>query len=172
MEHPTEPMSKMTVLELTRLVSAQDDRWAQILTYAQSTRNPAAPAGIAFFKKTWRPAMTTYFENVAAQYDSAAKAPARIVNWWLDALSNAIYPAARKVGLSDNSFVFPDITIDKPGQPAEPPMVATRGQIDRIGIEPDGGPDIGTRIAYAGVGIIFVGMAAYASGAHQLYRSH
>lgn len=32
------------------------------------------------------------------------------------------------------------------------------------------GPDIGTRIAYAGVGIIFLGMAAYAWNVRQLAR--
>lgn len=168
MAQPTtsEPLSKMTVLELTRLVSAQDDRWARILTYAQSTRNPAAPAGIAFFKKTWRPAMTVYFESVVSRYDSAARAPSRVVTWWLDALSNTIYPAARKIGLSDDSFVLPDITIDRPEKPAEPPMVATRGY---VGAEAPA-PEIGTRIAFAGVGIIFVGMAAYAASARKLSR--
>ena len=121
---PREPLSKMTILELTQLVGKQDDRWGNILTYAQSTHNPAAPAGIAFFKKTWRPAMTSYYENVAGRYASDAKAPVRIVRWWLDAMSDVIYPAARKVGLSDQSFLFPDITIEK-GRPASPaPHVA------------------------------------------------
>jgi hypothetical protein len=117
----------MTVLELTRLITAQDDRWADLLTYAQSTKNPAAPAGIAFFKNTWRRVLTSYFENVVARYDHAGKAPARIVNWVLDTMSNVIYPAARKIGFPDTTFVIPDITIDRP-EPASPPMVATRGQ--------------------------------------------
>lgn len=128
-----QPLSKMTVLELTRLVLAQDDRWTKILTYNQSTRNPAAPAGMAFFKKTWRPALTTYFEGVASRYDSAAKAPVSIVTWWLDAMSTVIYPAARKVGFADNTFLFPDITIEQ-GHPAPPPTVAT------LGAEPQRGP--------------------------------
>lgn len=135
----SEPLSKMKVIELTRLVSDQDDRWGRILTYAQSTKNPAAPAGIAFFKRTWRPAMSSYYENVAARYDSAAKAPERLVRWWLDALSEVVYPAARRVGLTDSSFVLPDIQIEQqqpappthPVRPASPPMVATRGQYDR-----------------------------------------
>jgi hypothetical protein len=118
---PREPMSKMTILELTRLITAQDSRWADILTYAQSTKHPLAQQGIAFFKRTWRPVMTEYFENVAARYDSAAKAPMRIVRAVLDKMSDVIYPAARKIGFSDHSFLFPDITIEK-GQPA--PQVA------------------------------------------------
>lgn len=135
-----EPLSKMKVIELTRLVNDQDDRWGRILTIAQSTKNPAAPAGVAFFKRTWRPAMTSYYENVAGRYDSAARAPERIVRWWLDAMSEVLYPAARRIGLPDSSFVFPDIQIDPPGRPAQPPpaarptsppMVATRGQYDR-----------------------------------------
>jgi len=133
MAQPSKPLSKMTILELTRLVLAQDDRWAKMLTYNQSTKNPAAPSGIAFFKKTWRPALTTYFEGVAARYDSAAKAPAAIITWWLDAMSTVIYPAARKVGFSDNTFLFPDITLEQSGQPATPPTVAT------LGAEPERG---------------------------------
>jgi len=110
-----EPLSKMTVLELTRLMSAQDDRWTQILTYAQSTRHPLAQQGIAFFKNTWRPVMGNYFESVAAQYDSAAKAPLGVVRVVLDKMSDVVYPAARQAGFSDASFLFPDITIEKQG---------------------------------------------------------
>jgi hypothetical protein len=174
MAQPTsEPLSKMTVLELTRLVSAQDDRWARILTYAQSTRNPAAPAGIAFFKKTWRPAMTVYFESVVSQYDSAARAPERIVKWWLDAMSDTIYPAARKVGLPDSSFVFPDIVIEQSGHPATPagpPMVATRGTVGAEAPPADRGDDVGQKVALGGVGIIFLGMGIYALNARQLAK--
>jgi len=111
MAQPTEPMSKMTVLELTRLISAQDSRWGDILTYAQSTKNPAAPAGIAFFKKTWRPVLTIYFESVVARYDSAAKAPAGVVRWVLNTMSEHVFPAARRAGLFEWSFMIPDITI-------------------------------------------------------------
>lgn len=167
MATPPEPLSTMTILELTRLVSAQDDRWGRILTYAQSTRNPAAPAGIAFFKKTWRQAMTIYFENVAARYDSAAKAPARIVNWWLGAMSDVVYPAARKVGLPDSSFMFPDITIE-PSRPPSPPTVAT------LGAEaPDRGESagVGTKIAFAALALGGIGLAIYAHDVHKLERS-
>jgi hypothetical protein len=110
-----EPLTKMTVLELTRLISAQDDRWARILTYAQSTKHPLAPQGIAFFKRTWRPAMGEYYETVAARYDAAAKAPAIVVKYVLDKMADVVYPAARRVGLSDASFLIPDITIEKGG---------------------------------------------------------
>ena len=108
-------LSKMTVLELTRLVSAQDDRWAQMLTYAQSTRHPLAQQGIAFFKRTWRPVMGDYFQSVVARYDSAAKAPLGVVRTVLDKMAEVVYPAARRVGLSDASFLIPDITIEKAG---------------------------------------------------------
>ncbi|HSX23362.1 MAG TPA: hypothetical protein VLE97_11365 [Gaiellaceae bacterium] len=169
MAAPTEPLSNMTILELTRLLSAQDDRWGDILTYAQSTHHPLAPAGIAFFKRTWRPFMGGYFEHVAARYDSAGKAPSRVVNWVLDTMSNYVFPAARKAGFSDNSFVIPDITIDKPA-PAEPPMVATRGQ--HIGAEaPDRENDVGQKIALGGVGIIFLGMGIYAYNVRRLAKT-
>lgn len=109
----TEPLSAMTILELTRLWSAQDDRWADILTYAQNTRHPLAQRGSAFFKQTWRPAMGDYYQDVAARYDSAAKAPLRVVREVLDKMADVIYPTARAVGFSDRSFVFPDITIER-----------------------------------------------------------
>jgi hypothetical protein len=108
-------LSKMTILELTRLMSAQDDRWAKILTYAQSTRHPLAQQGLAFFKRTWRPMMGDYFERVAARYDSAAKAPFSVVRAVLDKMSDVVYPAARQAGFSDPSFLIPDITIEKRG---------------------------------------------------------
>ena len=102
----------MTVLELTRLMSAQDDRWAAILRYAQST--PLAQQGIAFFKRTWRPVLD-YFENVVGRYDSEAKAPQRVVRVVLDKMSDVVYPAARQAGFLDQSFLIPDITIEKRG---------------------------------------------------------
>jgi hypothetical protein len=110
-----EPLSKMTVLELTRLFSAQDDRWARILTYAQSTRHPRAREGVAFFKNTWRRVMGDYFQDVAARYDSRAKAPNSVVRVVLDKMADVVYPAARQVGLPEESFLFPDITIEKRG---------------------------------------------------------
>ena len=115
---PSESLSKMTILELTQLWSKQDDRWARILTYAQSTRHPGAAAGIAFFKNTWRRAMGDYYERVAARYAAAAKVPMSVIRDVLDQVAEVIYPAARAVGLSDSSFVFPDITIEKSGSPA------------------------------------------------------
>lgn len=114
-EAMTRPLTKMTILELTRLVSAQDDRWADILTYAQSTRHPLAQQGIDFFTRTWRPLFGDYFENVVARYDPRARAPHGIVVALLDKMSEVVYPAARRVGLTDRSFVFPDITIEQSG---------------------------------------------------------
>jgi hypothetical protein len=110
-----EPLSAMTVIELTRLFSAQDDRWASILTYAQSTKHPLAQQGLAFFKRTWRPVLGDYFENVVSRYDSAAKAPQRVVRAVLDKMSDVVYPAARQAGFLDRSFLVPDITIEKQG---------------------------------------------------------
>jgi len=107
-----QPLSPMTVLELTQLVSAQDDRWLKILTYAQSTRHPLAQQGIGFFKNTWRRWMGDYYQRVVPIYAAAAKAPPEVVNYVLDAMANAVYPAARAVGLTDDSFVFPDITVE------------------------------------------------------------
>jgi hypothetical protein len=127
----------MTILELTQLVNAQDDRWARILTYNQSTRNPAAHVGIAFFKRTWRPALTTYYEGVAGRYEPSLKVPAAIASWWLDALSSVIYPAARKVGFSDNTFLFPDIAIEQSGRPAAPPPAPPN--VATLGAEPPRG---------------------------------
>ncbi len=105
----------MTVLELTRLWIAQDDRWSEILTHAQNTRHPLAQQGVAFFMETWRPMYGNYFETVVARYDSAAKAPMRVVRGVLDKMSDVIYPAARRAGFSDRSFVFPDIAVEKGG---------------------------------------------------------
>lgn len=156
----SEPSSAMTVLELTKLMSAQDDRWARILMYAQSTRNPAAPTGIAFFKKTWRAFMGNYYESVVGEYDSAAKVPARVVNWVLDAMADVIYPAARRIGLPDASFVMPDITIER-GQPT---TVA--------GTETAETDNVGGKIALVGVGIIFVGMATFAKRTHDLSKAY
>ena len=113
-----ESLTKMTILELTRLISAQDDRWAAILTYARSTKHPLAQQGIAFFKHTWRRFMSEYYENVAGRYDSAAKAPVTVVKYVLDKMADVVYPAARAVGLGDTSFLIPDITIEKGGGPA------------------------------------------------------
>ena len=112
--------SPSTILELNRLVLAQDARWADILTYAQSTRNPAAPAGIAFFRRTWQPVLDDYFQNVAPRYAPEAPVPSGVMNSLLNKMTNVIYPAARRVGLSDRSFLFPDITID----PTSPSTVA------------------------------------------------
>lgn len=105
-------VSPMTILELTQLVNAQDDRWLKILTYAQSTRHALAPQGISFFKNTWRRAMSDYYQNIVPRYDAAAAAPPQVVKGILDMMSEVIYPAARAAGLTDDSFVFPDITID------------------------------------------------------------
>jgi hypothetical protein len=112
--------STMTILELNRLVLAQDARWADILTYAQSTRNPAAPAGVTFFRRTWRPVLDDYFQNVAGRYAPEAPVPSGVMNGLLSRMSNVVYPAARQVGLSDRSFLFPDITLD----PTSPSTVA------------------------------------------------
>lgn len=117
-----ESLSTMTVLELTRLFSAQDDRWAQILTYAQSTLHPLAQQGVAFFKRTWRPVMGDYYQDVVARYDARAKAPYSVVRVVLDKMSDVVYPAARAAGLTDASFLFPDITIEKSG--GDSPVVA------------------------------------------------
>ncbi len=117
-ENAMEPLSKMTVLELTRLISAQDSRWGDILTYAQSTHHPRAQQGITFFKRTWRPVMGDYFENVVNRYDSTAKAPNSVVRTVLDKMANVVYPAARSAGFSEQSFLIPDITIDKGYQAA------------------------------------------------------
>ena len=107
----------MTVLELTRLVSRQDDRWASILTHAQGTRHPGAKAGIAFFHRTWRPVMNDYFQTVAGRYGAQAKVPMQEIRGLLDKMADVVYPAARAIGLPDNSFVLPDITIER-GQSA------------------------------------------------------
>jgi hypothetical protein len=112
--------STMTILELNRLVLAQDARWADILTYAQSTRNPAAPAGVTFFRRTWQPVLDDYFQNVAGRYAPEAPVPSGVMNGLLSRMSNVVYPAARQVGLSDRSFLFPDITLD----PTSPSTVA------------------------------------------------
>lgn len=182
MAQPTEPTS-MTILELTRLLSAQDDRWASILTYAQSTHNPAAPAGIAFFKRTWRPVMSDYYLNIVSQYDSAAKAPSHVVRWVLDKMSNVVYPAARKIGLPETSFVIPDITIDKSAPPTTvagdlwvryaPWQYLYPQKFHRaIGADPktDARGGVGDKIAFAGIGIIFLGIGVYALNAHQLAK--
>ena len=113
----TESLSAMTILEMTRLWSAQNDRWGSILTYAQSTRHPSAAVGLAFFKGPWRRAMSDYFQNVAGRYDAQAKAPMRVVRSVLDKMAYEIYPAARRAGLPDESFLFPDITTER-GRPA------------------------------------------------------
>lgn len=162
---PNEPLSAMTVLELTRLLLAQDSRWADIVTHAQNTRNPAAPAGIAFFKRTWRPVISDYFLNVVPRYDSVAKAPARVVTDVLDKMSDVIYPAARKVGFSDTSFVLPDITIERADQ-ARPAVAGAR-----VGIEADSrGKDagIGTKIAFAGFALVGLGLAYYVRDVRKL----
>jgi hypothetical protein len=154
-----EPTSAMTVLEMTRLLSAQDDRWAGILTYAQSTHNPAAPAGIAFFKKIWRPVMSDYYLNIVSQYDAAVMAPNHVVRWVLDKMADVVYPEARKIGLPETSFVIPDITIEK----SLPTTIAGDPKTDERG-------GIGDKIAFAGVGIIFLGIGTYALNAHQLAK--
>jgi len=110
----------MTILELTQLMSEQDDRWLRILTYAQSTRHPRAQQGIAFFKDTWRRAFGDYYQNVVPRYDAKALAPQAVVNYVLDSMADVIYPAARAAGLPDESFVFPDITIER----QQPPRIA------------------------------------------------
>lgn len=141
----------MTILELTQLLSGQDDRWAAILTRAQGTKNPATKAGIDFFRKTWRLFMGSYYENVAARYDSAAEAPPRIVRWVLDTMADVIFPAARRAGFSEQSFVIPDITIEPPGDPMIAGSVASRG--DEVGV--------GTKIAFAALAFAGVGLAVY-----------
>jgi hypothetical protein len=113
-----EPLSPMTILELTQLVSAQDDRWLQILTHAQSTHHPLAQQGIAFFKNTWRRAMGDYYQNIVNRFDAAAKAPMHVLKDVLDKMADVIYPAARAAGLSDDSFVFPDIMIERRQMPS------------------------------------------------------
>ena len=107
-----ESLSQMTIIELTRLVNRQDDQWLRIVTYAQSTRHPLAQQAISFFNNTWRRVMGDYYQNVAGRYDAAAKAPPTVVNYVLDTMADVIYPAARAVGLTDNSFVFPDIKLE------------------------------------------------------------
>ena len=57
--------------------------------------------------------MGDYFQNVAAQFPSEAKAPMRVVKDALDRMSEVIYPAARRVGLPDETFLFPDIQIER-----------------------------------------------------------
>jgi len=167
MAPPTEkPLTAMTVLELTRLVGAQDDRWANLLTYAQSTHNPAAPGGIAFFKKTWRPAFGSYYENVVARYDPAAKAPRHIINWLLDLMTSKIYPAARQVGFTERSFLFPDIVLE-----TEQP---TNSAVATLGAEAsarDGKVNVGTTIAFAALALGAVGLAVYARDVRKLARA-
>lgn len=141
----------MTTLELTRLLSAQDDRWAAILTRARDAKNPTAAAGITFFQKTWRPFMGSYFEHVAARYDAAADVPQRLVRWVLDTMANVIFPAARAVGFSERSFVIPDITIESPSAPTVAGAEAPRR--DDVGI--------GTRIAFAALAFAGVASAIY-----------
>ena len=109
-----EPLSPMTILELTRLVNNQDEQWLRIVTYAQSTRHPLAQRAISFFNNTWRRVMGDYYQNVAARYDATAKAPPAVINYVLDTMADVIYPAARNAGLSDNSFVLPDIALQRP----------------------------------------------------------
>lgn len=103
----------MTITELTRLVNTQDEQWLRIVTYAQSTRHPLAPQAISFFNTTWRRAMDDYYQNVVPRYDAGAKASPAVVKYVLDTMADVIYPAARAVGLTDNSFVFPDITLER-----------------------------------------------------------
>jgi len=103
----------MTVLELTRLLNAQDDRWAGILTYAQSTRDPGAPAAVGFFRRTWRPLLGDYLERVAGRFQPETRVPAAILSALLDKMSEEIYPAARRVGLRDDTFLVPDIAIER-----------------------------------------------------------
>jgi len=110
-----EPLSAMTVIELTRLFSAQDDRWARILEYARSTRHPLAKQGVAFFKRTWRPVLGDYYENVVSRYAPTTKAPNSVIRVVLDKMADVVYPAARQAGFLDTSFVLPDITIEKQG---------------------------------------------------------
>jgi hypothetical protein len=150
----------MTILELTRLLSKQDDRWGDILTRAQSTKNPAAKAGVAFFQQTWRPFMGSYYESVVPRYDGAAEAPAGVVRWVLDTMADVVYPAARKVGFSDRSFVIPDIAIETPSPPAvagaEPPR-------DEVGV--------GTKIAFAALALAGVGAAIYVRDLRRIARA-
>jgi hypothetical protein len=150
----------MTILELTRLLSKQDDRWGAILTRAQSTKNPAASAGIAFFQKTWRPFLGTYYENVVARYDAAAEAPASVVRWVLDTMADVVFPAAREVGFSARSFVVPDITIESTRVPAVAGAEAPRG--DEVGV--------GTKIAFAALALAGVGAAIYVRDLRRIAR--
>lgn len=155
----------MTILELTRLMSAQDDRWGRILTRAQSAKNPAARPGVDFFQKTWRPFMGSYFESVAARYDSAAEAPARVVRWVLDTMAGVIFPAARAVGFSERSFVIPDITIES--TEAQRPTIATSGaEAPR-----DAEVGVGTKIAFAALALAGVGAAVYVRDLRRIARA-
>lgn len=150
----------MTILELTRLLSRQDDRWGAILTRAQSTKNPAATAGISFFQETWRPFLGRYYEGVVARSDAAAEAPASVVRWVLDSMADVVYPAARKVGFSERSFVVPDIAIENPSAPAVSGGPPPR---DEVGV--------GTKIAYAALAIAGVGAVAYVSDLRRIARA-
>lgn len=149
----------MTILELTQLLSKQDDRWGDILTRAQSTKNPAAKAGIDFFQKTWRPFMGSYYESVVPRYDGAAEAPAGVVRWVLDTMADVVYPAARRVGFSERSFVVPDITIEQPSAPAVAGAEAPRD----VGV--------GTKIAFAALALAGVGAAIYVRDLRRIARA-
>jgi hypothetical protein len=137
----------MTVLELTRLLNAQDDRWAGILTYAQSTRDPGAPAALGFFRRTWRPLLGDYLERVAGRIAPEDRVPAAIMSALLDKMSEEIYPAARRVGLRDDTFLVPDIAIE---HPIERPIERSRG--GAVGAEVPAAP--GARMDWKGWGIL------------------
>lgn len=150
----------MTILELTQLLSKQDDRWAAILTRAQSTRNPAAKPGLAFFQNTWRPFMGTYYQDVVPRHAADAETPAGVVRWVLDTMADVVYPAARKVGFSERSFVIPDIAIETPSPPAVAGAEAPR---DEVGV--------GTKIAFAALALAGVGAAIYVRDLRRIARA-
>jgi hypothetical protein len=118
------PLTTMTILELTQLMTAQDDRWGQLITYAQSTQNPAAHTAMDFFKHTWRSMLTLYFENVASKYAPTAQVTNDLASWLVQAMSDTIYPAARRVGFTDKSFLLPDLNLVQSGHPAAPPTIS------------------------------------------------
>lgn len=163
--YPSKAMSlpSLTILELTRLISAQDDRWARSLSLSQSARNPAAPAGIVFFKKTWRPLLDRYFSDVAARYAPAAKVPAHVITWIVGEISDVIYPAARRVGFSEQSLLLPELSLEQRGHPATVSGAAPPG--------PETRASKASRIAFAAFLVSSLGISYHVHNVHRLHRA-
>src|SRR5262249_10890077 len=123
-------------------------------------KNPAAAPGLSFFQTTWRPFLARYYEGVVTRRDAAAEAPASVVRWVLDAMADVVYPAARRVGFSDRSFVIPDITIEAA------PVLTTSGANapgDEVGV--------GTKIAFGALVLAGVGAAVYVRDLRRIARA-